>query len=174
MMVHDTHEPLTNITIRGKIIETEKATPVAAQPAATYDFRWFNLNNVTWDVARCGSCQPQEGGIDIAQAKSLPITLLESGVVIGAGWYPNVGYVLSLRVNIPGYGLVDTYYMEYQTPITSYTVNEQLHKGTIIGWSTFLEVGINPPWCVAPWNSCSGMWVRNPRWLLTQEMEKGE
>jgi hypothetical protein len=160
-------------SIKGGIInKVTTPTPVALQPAAQYDFRWFDLNRVTWDVARCNGCYPQEGGIDIVEPITLPITLLERGVVIGAGWYPNVGYILSLDTIIPGYGHADTYYMEYQRPLT-FSVGQVLEKGTIIAWGTFLEIGINPPWCVAPWNSCSRAWVRNPRYLLTQEMEKG-
>lgn len=153
--------------------KVRRPTPVAPQPTAQYDFRWFNLNWVTWDVAMCNGCWPQEGGIDIARSYVLDITTLETGIVIGAGYYPGVGYILSLASDIPGFGIGDTYYMELQHPVTSFYVGEKVPKGTLVGYSTFLEVGINPPWCVAPWNSCSGAWVKNPRWLLEQEKERG-
>lgn len=163
---------LTTTPKSGTIRKVETPTPVAAQVSQQYDFRWFNLNNVTWDVARCNGCWPAEGGIDIVSNATLPITTLETGTVQGVGWFTG-GYVISLWSYIPGFGYGDTYYMEYSHPIQGFVVGQRLHKGEILGYSTFLEVGINPPWCVAPWNSCSGGWVRNPRYLLTQEMEKG-
>jgi len=153
---------------------------MAVTPQIASLFPWFNLNKVTWDVAKCqasSGCN-DEGGIDISLPAQTQITALCDGTVQGVGTYWGGG-VVTVRCDVPGLGPADVYYQHIQISqaLKACTYGncfgQKVTRGQLLGWSQVnpgvVEVGINPPW-YGIWgpDPHPGPWITDPRTYLSE------
>lgn len=149
---------------------------------------WFANPNVymygRWDQP----ASKMEGGVDLTSPGGTPVYALESGYLQGAGnfWHSanlytpgsgNPGYgVVTIRENVPGYGLQDQYYQHINLNPTIPTCyagncnNVFIPKGTLLGWVNpavgEVETGFNADWGGVWGVNHPAAWVTDPRPLL--------
>lgn len=152
---------------------------------------WFNNPNVymygRWDQP----AYKNEGGVDLTSPGGTPVYALEGGYLQGAGdfWHgggnclysggtgcsPGYG-VVTIREDVPGYGLQDQYYQHINlnpSIPTCYAGNcngAYVPKGTLLGWVNpavgEVETGFNADWGGIWGVNHPGAWATDPRPML--------
>lgn len=137
-----------------------------------------------------------EGGVDLGASGGTPVYALMDGQIIGAGnfWHgsgnclyqggsgcsPGYG-VVTVRGNVPGYGLQDWYvqHIQINPAIQACQGNctQSVHRGDLLGWVTpgvnEVETGFNADWGGVWGTNHPSAWATDPRPMLTALMQMG-
>lgn len=174
---------------RAKVASSAPATSAVTCPAWLQGIcDWVHNPTIPCDQQWVRSCPGApglaEGGVDLISPVGTPVYALATGPLIGYGWDTaggGSGWVLSQRINVPGYGTQDIYYqhMNYSLKYATAPLGTIIPAGTQIGsvgaWHGEVEVGFNPTWG-GPWGDPSkrpGPWVSDPRPMILALMGGG-
>lgn len=120
---------------------------------------------------------PGEGGVDLASATGTPVYALQSGTVIGVGYWKDQGHgVVTTRVDIPGYGSNDLYYQHIIFD-PALKIGSEVKRGQkigTVGQYAEVELGLNANWG-QPWGLDHPQgWALDPRPQIKALMALGD
>lgn len=135
---------------------------------------------------------PGEGGVDLASPGGTPVYALGGGTIVGLGnfWHGGgsclynggpgctfAGGVVTIRGNIPGYGLNDLYY-QHITLNPALKVGQTVQPGQLLGTINpafgELEMGLNANWGGVWGTNHPAAWANDPRPQILALMNQGQ
>lgn len=112
---------------------------------------------------------PGEGGVDLDSPVGTPVYALGGGTVIAQGYWNDTGHgVVTIRTNVPGYGLNDMYYQHIiidPSIQTGQSIQPKQQIGTV-GQYGETEIGFNANWGGVWGTNHPAGWVNDPRPLI--------